>query len=304
MAAILLANPPSHCHDSFFQPSTPSTPSFDSIDSIDSVDRIDSIDRAQFPASPQHWPVALSLIVFPRLIILALLLMTASLPVASANPGAGRAAAAAARARTLLQPLLTATGLRLGDPVFIRIFKQERILELWLREPNKKTYRLLKTWPVTAVSGTLGPKLAEGDLQAPEGFYSVPRSALNPQSSFHLSFNLGFPNSYDRAHGRTGTFLMVHGSNLSAGCFAMTDPVIEEIYTLCAAALDNGQSAFPVHIFPFRMTPERLTAAADHPALDFWRNLQQGYDAFQSTRIPPRIRLEAKRYAIEVVSDQ
>jgi murein L,D-transpeptidase YafK len=210
-----------------------------------------------------------------------------------------RAAAAAARVRPQLDKILGEKSLHFGDPVFLRIFKHERLLEVWLREPNMKSYRLLKTWPVAGMSGVLGPKLAEGDFQAPEGFYSVPPSELNPQSQFHLSFNLGFPNSYDRAHGRTGTFLMVHGSNLSAGCFAMTDPAIEEIYTLCAAALNNGQSAFPVHIFPFRMTPERLTAAAGHPSLDFWRNLQEGYDAFEASRIPPRINVSALRYVIE-----
>jgi murein L,D-transpeptidase YafK len=224
--------------------------------------------------------------------------MTVCLPVASAYPEHDRAAAAAARVRPLLEPSLTEKGLRLGDHVFIRIFKEERQLELWLREPNMKTYQLLKTWPVAAVSGVLGPKLAEGDRQAPEGFYTVASGALNPRSQFHLSFNLGFPNSYDRAHGRTGTFLMVHGSNLSAGCFAMTDAGIEEIYTLCAAALNNAQPSFPVHIFPFRMTPERLAAAAGHPSLPFWRNLQQGYDAFQATRIPPPISVADKRYLL------
>jgi len=228
--------------------------------------------------------------------ILALLLMT----VASSTAGeTDRAAAAAARVRPALDSILSEKSLPLGQPVFLRIFKQERLLELWMCQPNRKSYLLLKTWPVAAISGVLGPKLAEGDFQAPEGFYSVPPSALNPRSQFHLSFNLGFPNSYDRAHGRTGTFLMVHGSNLSAGCFAMTDPAIEEIYTLCAAALHHGQSAFPVHIFPFRMTPERLAAAAGHPALDFWRNLQHGYDAFESSRVPPRISVSALRYVIE-----
>ncbi len=236
--------------------------------------------------------------------ILALIVMTASF---TGTPAAGepdRAAAVAARIRPQLEKSLAARNLALGDPVFIRIFKEERQLELWIREPNGKKFRLFKSWPVAAMSGTLGPKLAEGDRQAPEGFYSVPRSALNPRSSFHLSFNLGYPNSFDRAHARTGSALMVHGSNLSVGCFAMTDPVIEEIYTLCAVALAHGQPAFQVHIFPFRMTQERLAASATSQWAPFWLNLAEGYNAFETTSIPPRISVAAQRYAVEISTER
>lgn len=207
-----------------------------------------------------------------------------------------RAQAAADRVRPSLEGDLAAEGLRFGDPVFIRIFKEERELELWVRETGKQSFRLFRSYPVAAMSGTLGPKLAEGDRQAPEGFYFVDSSRMNPDSRFHLSFNLGYPNAYDRAHGRTGSLIMVHGNRVSIGCFAMTDPKIEEIYTLCDAAHRNGQPFFRVHSFPFRMTAERTDLAAGHQWIGFWRNLKEGHDAFERTRIPPDASVRGKRY--------
>ncbi|SVD61889.1 uncharacterized protein METZ01_LOCUS414743, partial [marine metagenome] len=159
---------------------------------------------------------------------------------------------AAKRVRPSMETALHAKGLRWGAPVFIRIFKEEKKLELWV--DDGKVFKHFKTWPICKYSGTLGPKLKEGDRQAPEGFYFVPRSRMNPRSRFHLSFNLGYPNAYDRAHKRTGSALMVHGNCVSIGCYAMTDAGIEEIYSLCDAALTNGQRFFRVHAFPFRMT--------------------------------------------------
>ena len=150
------------------------------------------------------------------------------------------------------------------------------------------------------MSGTLGPKLAEGDCQAPEGFYFVANRHLNPRSTYHLSFNLGFPNAYDLAHGRTGSHLMVHGSDMSIGCFAMTDPGIEEIYTLCAAALAKGQPFFRVHIFPFRMNEERMTKAAGDPWEEFWKNLKEGHDLFERNHVPPEVNVQDKRYVFTV----
>jgi len=147
------------------------------------------------------------------------------------------------------------------------------------------------------MSGKLGPKTAEGDLQAPEGFYFVPPSRMKPDSTYHLAFNLGYPNAYDQAHGRTGSFLMVHGNRISIGCFAMTDSKIEEIYTLCDAALDKGQPFFRVHVFPFRMTKERLALAKDHKWHDFWLNLKEGYDWFETKRVPPDTTVKDLRYA-------
>lgn len=199
-----------------------------------------------------------------------------------------------ARVQPALKQELAGTGFSLGDPAFIRIFKETRELELWLRPEGSPQFRLWKTWPIAAMSGKLGPKLKEGDQQAPEGFYAVNAKAMNPQSSFHLSFNIGYPNAYDRAHGRTGAFIMVHGNKVSIGCFAMTDPVIEPIYLVVEAALNRGQAEVPVHVFPFRMTEERMNqAAADGaPWLEFWRNLRLGHDAFETTRVPPAVKFQ------------
>lgn len=162
-----------------------------------------------------------------------------------------------------------------GCPVFIRIIKEKRELELHIHKNG--TWQLLHRYPIAGMSGTLGPKTAEGDKQAPEGFYQVYKHALNPRSSFHLSFNIGYPNAYDRSLGRTGSFIMVHGSNRSIGCFAMTDPGIEEIYTLVKEALDAGQEFVPVQIYPFEMTDERMAQEGDNPHYKFWQYLRVGW---------------------------
>jgi murein L,D-transpeptidase YafK len=191
-------------------------------------------------------------------------------------------------APALRKPLpdrLVESGFAAGDPVFIRIFKESSELELWMKDVSG--WRLFDTWPVCRWSGTLGPKLKEGDGQSPEGFYTVTKGALNPNSNYHLSFNLGFPNAYDRALGRTGSFLMVHGNCLSIGCYAMTDAGIDDIYGLVEAALDGGQREVPVHIFPFRMTDEAMGNHGNSEWADFWRNLKTGHDMFEETRTPP-----------------
>ncbi len=191
---------------------------------------------------------------------------------------------------------LEAKGLTLGSPVFIRIFKETRELELWMLHPASGTYRHFKTWPVAAMSGQLGPKLTEGDCQVPEGFYHVGRSRMKPDSRYHLAFNIGYPNSYDRAHQRTGSFIMVHGSRFSAGCAAMTDPGIEEIYTVSSSALAKGQPYFRVHVFPFRMTADCLASTAASPWHSFWSNLKEGYDRFETQGTPPDVFVREKRY--------
>lgn len=186
---------------------------------------------------------------------------------------------------------LRAKGLALGNAAFIRIFKEENELELWLRPKPDAPYRLHATWKVAARSGKLGPKQKEGDRQAPEGFYSIGKSQLNPNSDYHLSFNIGYPNAFDLSLGRTGSFIMVHGSDVSIGCFAMTDPVIEEIYLIVEAALNKGQSSVPVHVFPFRMTEARMTAARTDNGewIGFWENLKEGHDLFESQKQPPQV---------------
>ncbi len=186
--------------------------------------------------------------------------------------------------------------LRFGAPVFIRIFKEEAELELWVRQDGR--FVLFKTYPICKFSGTLGPKLREGDRQAPEGIYRVGRGALNPNSSFHLSFNLGFPNAYDRANGRTGSFLMVHGACVSVGCYAMTDPAIEEIYLLVEAALLQGQGGVDVHAFPFRMTRARMARAQGDEWFTFWSDLKPVFDHFEKTGNLPQVTSSDGRYRI------
>ncbi len=189
------------------------------------------------------------------------------------------------------------TGIEPGEPVFIRIFKAEKVLELWLEDND--TYRLHKTYPICAFSGRLGPKTKEGDKQAPEGFYKVYKNSLNPGSRFLLSFNLGFPNAFDLANGYTGSWLMVHGGCVSVGCYAMTDPYITEIYSYVELALSNGQNAVDVHIFPFRMTEAAMKEYAGHKWIGFWEMLKQGYDFFETNAAVPDIKVDNKRYLIE-----
>jgi murein L,D-transpeptidase YafK len=188
---------------------------------------------------------------------------------------------------------LSAKQLKLGQPAFIRIFKESREFELWIKGADNQ-WKLFRNYPIAIFSGSLGPKTREGDMQAPEGFYTVTQKQLHPASSYHLSFNIGYPNAYDLAHQRTGSLIMVHGRMVSIGCFAMTDPLIEEIYLFVEAALKNGATV-PVHIFPFHMTEARLkTAEPKH--LDFWRSLQPAHDVFESSRRVPIITVENGSY--------
>jgi len=186
--------------------------------------------------------------------------------------------------RPPLPARLATAGLARGDAAFIRIFKQESQLEIWLRHDGR--YVLFETYPICAWSGLLGPKQKEGDGQSPEGFYEVGLKQLNPNSAYHLAFNLGYPNAYDRALGRTGSALMVHGACASIGCYAMTDRFITEIYALVEAALRRGQRSVPVHVFPFRMTDAAMRAHAADRWMPFWANLKQGYDSFEARRVP------------------
>ncbi len=190
---------------------------------------------------------------------------------------------------------LRAAGFALGAPIFIRIFKESQETEIWLCQRGASQFRLFRSY--TAIfSGKLGPKLAEGDRQAPEGFYRVGSDAMNPESDCHLSFNLGFPNEFDAALGRTGSWIMMHGSDQSVGCFAMTDPVIEKIYILAESALRAGQGKIFVHVFPFRMTETRMKAAMGEKWLPFWENLREGFEIFEKTKVPPLVRVEDQKY--------
>jgi murein L,D-transpeptidase YafK len=202
-----------------------------------------------------------------------------------------------AEARRTLPARLATRGLLQGHPVYLRIFKQEALLELWMEGDGG--WRLFQSYPICRFSGGLGPKLRQGDRQAPEGFYQVSREQLNPNSQHHLSFNLGFPNAFDRAHGRTGSYLMVHGGCTSVGCYAMTDPAVDDIYGLVSAALHNGQPNVDVHAFPFRMSDINMRRYSQSRWIDFWRDLKAGYDLFEKGRRIPAVKIADKRYVVE-----
>lgn len=190
--------------------------------------------------------------------------------------------------RTRLVAALAERGFALGNRAHIRIFKQERQLEVWLARGEGR-FEKFRSYEICKYSGGLGPKLAEGDRQAPEGFYRVGAAQLNPNSRHHLSFNLGFPNAFDQQLGRTGSALMVHGGCTSIGCYAITDAQVDEVYAVVEAALAAGQDAVDVHAFPFRMSAEALERVAGHRWADYWANLKEGHDHFEASGLPPRV---------------
>ncbi len=213
------------------------------------------------------------------------------------TPQSERSQGIIARKTPTLHHDFSQASLTLGAPIFIRIFKESHELELWVKQ--ERDFVLFKSYPIAYFSGTLGPKLREGDEQAPEGFYYVAPSRMNPKSKFHLSFNIGYPNLYDHTHQRTGSAIMVHGNTVSIGCFAMTDPLIEEIYTIADHALNAGQHFFRVHIFPFRMTKENMARYAQSPHFAFWKNLQEGYMFFEQKHRPPNVIVDHNQYVFE-----
>jgi len=188
-------------------------------------------------------------------------------------------------------------------PIYIRVFKEESEFEIWKRRTDG-TYGLLKTYAICAWSGELGPKIAEGDRQAPEGFYSVGPAQLNPNSNYHLSFNIGYPNTFDRSLGRTGSNLMVHGACSSAGCYSMTDESVEEIYAVVREAFAGGQRQFQIHAFPFRMTPQNMARHSTNRHFAFWQMLKEGYDHFEVTRVVPEVEVCDFRYVFDAASGE
>jgi murein L,D-transpeptidase YafK len=195
--------------------------------------------------------------------------------------------------------LLGNKGMSSGAPIFIRVFKEESELEVWKQRDDGRFYHF-KTYPICNWSGEIGPKVHQGDKQAPEGFYTIFRHQMNPSSQYHLAFNLGYPNAYDKALGRSGEHLMVHGNCKSAGCYAMTDALIEEIYALAREAFIGGQESFEVHAFPFRMTDTNMARFKGHQWYAFWKTLKEGYDYFETTRLPPSVTVCNRSYMVNV----
>jgi murein L,D-transpeptidase YafK len=183
-------------------------------------------------------------------------------------------------------------------PILIRIDKEESTLEVWKQDRSGK-FALLDSYPICKYSGNLGPKLMQGDRQAPEGFYDITPDQMNPNSSEYLAFNTGFPNAFDRSLGRTGSFLMVHGGCRSVGCYAMTDYAMEEIYGLVDEAFKGGQQKVQLQAFPFRMTAQNLASHAGDPNMPFWEMLKVGNDEFLATERPPRVAVCDRRYVFK-----
>lgn len=194
-----------------------------------------------------------------------------------------------------LTSLMSEKGMSRQSPILLRTYKKESELEVW-KVGRSGRYELLKTFPMCRWSGQLGPKKREGDRQVPEGFYAITPQQLNPNSAYYLSFNIGYPNTYDRSFGRTGAHIMVHGACSSAGCFSMTDEQIADIYALTREAFGGGQQAVQLQSLPFRMSPENLAKFRADENMGFWKNLKEGADLFEVTKLEPKVTVCSQRY--------
>ncbi len=197
-----------------------------------------------------------------------------------------------------LKKSLAKMNMKIGDPVFIRVFKETKELEVWILPEGKQDYALYKVYRVSHWSGNPGPKVREGDGQCPEGFYYVTSSRLRPGTKYHLGLELGFPNAFDTYHSRTGSDLLIHGEGRSVGSFSLVNANMNEVYTLAEGALKGGQKFFRVNIFPFRMTDKRMDKewAGQPKWIKFWVNLKEGYDFFENANFPPDVDVEAGNY--------
>ncbi len=189
------------------------------------------------------------------------------------------------------------------SPILVRIFKEEAELEVWKKNRDGE-FALLKTYPICRWSGDLGPKMKEGDRQAPEGFYTITPGQMNPNSNYYLAFNTGYPNAYDRAWDRTGSELMVHGDCSSRGCYAMTDEQIQEIYALARESFFGGQKDFQFEAFPFRMTALNMAKHRNNPNFAFWKMIKEGYDHFEATHQEPKVAVCEKRYVFDAAAPE
>jgi murein L,D-transpeptidase YafK len=209
------------------------------------------------------------------------------------------------RAMKELSPQMLATlhqkNMPQDSPLLIRVFKEESELEVWKQDTSGR-YALLKIYPICRWSGDLGPKVKEGDRQAPEGFYPITPGLMNPNSNYYLAINTGFPNAYDRANNRHGAFLMIHGDCSSRGCYAMTDEEIGEIYSLARESFLGGQKEVQLQAYPFHMTPANLARHRNNPNLAFWQMIKEGDDHFQVSHLEPKINVCERRYVFDEVS--
>ena len=190
---------------------------------------------------------------------------------------------------------MSAKGMQRNSPIMIRIFKEEGALEIWKAKTDNR-FDKIADYKICAWSGRLGPKVKEGDRQAPEGFYNLTRANLNPNSKYYLAINTGFPNRYDAVNGRNGTNLMIHGACSSSGCYSMTDEQVLEIYAFARDAFSGGQSTVQLQAFPFRMTAENMVRHRLNSNIEFWNMLKVGYDNFEVTKRPPEVNVCEKKY--------
>jgi murein L,D-transpeptidase YafK len=185
--------------------------------------------------------------------------------------------------------------------MYLRSFKYERELEVWVQTNAKDGYKLFKTYKVCQQSGTMGPKRAEGDYQVPEGFYYI--NEFNPNSHFHLALGLNYPNASDKIladQAKPGSLIYIHGSCVSTGCIPITDAPIEELYQLATVVNSAGQEFIPVHVFPIKYNVKKSaefleTLTKENEALKaFNNNIKQVYDFFEIKKELPIIMVNTK----------
>jgi murein L,D-transpeptidase YafK len=189
---------------------------------------------------------------------------------------------------------LAARYLKMDSAIYIRIFKEENELEIWVKSGEK--YSFFKSYNICTFSGGLGTKTRNGDGKSPEGFYTIEPMQLNPISNYYLAVNIGYPNKLETLKGYTGSAIMIHGHCESIGCYAMTNDGIEEIYTMVYLALKGGQKKINLDIFPFRMSAANMEKYAIAEYLDFWETLKPGYDLFNEKFVPTDAGIEGNSY--------
>ncbi len=236
---------------------------------------------------------------FPRLAAFGAAAVLGAGLAACNDPGTGSNARAWKPIPSETLDLMANKGTDAHEPVLIRTYKKEAEFEIWKRRKSDGKYALLKTYPMCRWSGQLGPKVREGDRQVPEGFYSITPGQMNPNSNYYLSFNVGYPNAFDRALGRTGGMIMVHGDCSSAGCFSMTDNQIAEIYAIAREGFGGGQREIQLQSYPFRMTAENLAKHRLDPNMGFWKQLKEGSDHFEVTKLEPKVNVCGRRYVFD-----
>src|ERR1044071_1191225 len=244
---------------------------------------------------------ALSLRPFTRALLASAALAAAFVLTACDTDGVVPSGRANAPLSDKMQAELQEKQMDKDSPILVRLFKEEAELEVWKKNRGGE-YALLKTYPICRWSGGLGPKVKEGDRQAPEGFYTITPGQMNPNSNYYLAFNTGYPNSFDRAWGRTGSQLMVHGDCSSRGCYAMTDEQMVEIYALARESFFGGQKSFQLQAYPFRMTAANMAKHRNSPHMAFWKNIKTGYDHFEVTHQEPKVDVCDRRYVFDAAS--